>query len=287
MHTIITKTLVLPLAFLASTSLAATESETRLLSPGVTKIDNNSALSITVKHQTTPSIIIRGEKEQISHVNLKQSGDTLQVLPTPDVNFKGKIEIEINLPEIQELTLGSSGSGNIEGFQAKALKLTLNASGSANVDAQFNQTTVVLNGSGSLNGNLHTINNLTLNMSGSGSANIQANTQSSKIVLTGAGSLNAGNFKAKDINLAMTGSGSANLSGEATSATIAVAGAGSLYAPKLLVNNLNLNLTGTGGAQAYAKDNADVIVKGAGSATIHGNPTTRNAVARVGRIHWQ
>lgn len=285
MHTIITKSLIFPLALLAGSSFAS-ESETRLLAPGVSKIENTSPISIKIKHNSAPSIVLRGDKEQFSHINIKQSGNTLQVLPSPDYTFKDKIEIEINLSDINEVTLGSSGSGNIEGFTGKELKLNLNGSGSANVDAQFAQTTVVMTASGSLNGNLHSVNGLNLTLNGSGSANIQALTQTSKIVLSGSGSLNAGKLNAKDMNLVLTGSGSANLGGESASAIITLAGSGGLQAAKFLVNNLTLNMTGTGSAEAYAKDNADVIVKGQGKAKIYGNPATRNGVARVGGIQW-
>ncbi|MEN9864836.1 MAG: hypothetical protein RL748_426 [Pseudomonadota bacterium] len=288
MHTIITKSFVMPLAFLVGNALAASDAETRLLAPGVKKIEQSSNFAVTIKHSKSPSIVISGDKAQFGKVEFKQSGDTLKISQTPGIySENNKLAIEINLPEVNEVSLNSSGSGKIEGFHGNELKLTLAASGSANVDAQFRQASVVVAGSGSLNANLHSLESLKLSMTGSGSTTLQAQPQSSKIVLTGSGSLNASDFKAKEAQITLTGSGSANLSGEAASATITLSGSGSLIAPQWLTGNLVLNITGSGSARVFARDNADVIVKGQGSATILGNPTTRNAVARVGRVHWE
>jgi hypothetical protein len=227
----------------------AADSESRTVAANVNKIKLQGPISIILSQSATPSIKLVGDKAAFAAVVTTANKNALEINATGDLPADAKVSIEIGLPNLAELEMNGSGSANISGFKGDKLKLDVNGSGSLNLQASYKQPDITLKGSGSL-----------------------------AATLPGT----------KALNLTMTGSGSTTLSGTGDKAKIILAGSGSLEAQKFEVKDLNLGSTGSGNAEVFAKSNADVILKGSGSATVYGKTPVHNGLARgSGTINWK
>lgn len=241
----------LPLWLIAGSVLAA-DQEVRPLNGAITKIDSRSEFNLTIRRGSTANMVLSGDKNKFARVKTEQRGDTLYISHDGS-NWNGlaRIEIVINLPTLHEAAFNGSGSGVIEGFKGESggrFKLGVNSSGSVVLDGQALDTTIEMNGSGSLVATLHAMQSL---------------------------------------HLKQAGSGSANLNGEAEKAELILKGSGSLEASKLIVGKLKLMSSGSGSMNVFAKASADVSTTGSGPIQVYGAPGERKSSAGgSGKLVW-
>lgn len=224
---------VLPLFFFAASALAA-DPEVRPLDAAIKKIDSDSSFNIKIQYGSTPKLVLSGDNVQFERIKIEQQGDTLSISHR-SISWlsPAKINIDITMPQLQEVKFHGSGSGIVEGFSGDQFKLGLHSSGSVVLDVQYQNPTLELRGSGSLTGSLHDM---------------------------------------KTLQHTQSGSGSANLNGKAESVELKLSGSGSLEATKLIASSLNAKVSGSGSIKAFAKDSAEVATSGSGSAHIYGAP---------------
>lgn len=244
-----TASIALTLALGLSSGIAAADNESRPLAANVNKIVLQGPVSLKLTQSATPSIKLVGDKAAFAAVVTNTNKNALEINATGNLPADAKVSIEIAMPNLAELEMGGSGSTDMNGFKGDKLKLDINGSGSLNMAADYKQPDITLKGSGSLAAILPATKSLTLFMNGSGSVALSGNGDKAKFTLGGSGSLEAQKFIAKDIALASDGSGSADV---------------------------------------YAKNNAEVLLKGSGSATVHGKTKAHNGLARgSGTISWK
>jgi hypothetical protein len=241
----------LPLWLIAGSVLAA-DQEVRPLNDAISKINSRSEFNITIRRGSTASVVLSGDKDKFTRVKTEQRGDTLFIgRDGSNWNSLARIEIVINLPTLHEAAFNGSGSGVIEGFKGAPgdrFKLGVNASGSVVLDGQAVDTTIEMNGSGSLVATLHAMQSLHLKQTGSGSANLNGDAEKAELILNGSGSLEAG---------------------------------------KLIVGKLKVLLGGSGSMNVFAKDSADVSSSGSGSVHVYGAPRERKSNAGgSGKLVW-
>lgn len=124
---------------------------------------------------------------------------------------------------------------------------------------------------------------VTLSLDGAG-----ARYKNIKARLGGVGSttVNAGDTDQVDLN--MRGAGHLAINGQSKMLRVKLGGVGSLDAKALESDAVELDLTGVGGATVYARNLANLRLKGLGYATVYGKPANRNAIANgMGRVSWQ
>ncbi len=244
-----TASIALTLALGLSSGMVAADNESRPLAASVNKIVLQGPVSLTLSQSATPSIKLVGDKAAFAAVVTNTNKNALEINATGSLPANAKISIEIAMPNLAELEMSGSGSADVNGFKGDKLKLDINGSGSLNMASDYKQPDINLRGSGSLAAILPATKSLNLSMTGSGSVALSGNGDKAKFTLGGSGSLEAQKFIAKDIALASDGSGSADV---------------------------------------YAKNNAEVLLKGSGSATVHGKTKAHNGLARgSGTISWK
>lgn len=230
-------------------------SENRAIDARVVKIKLDGVINLNIKQGPTASLVVYGEKQQVSKVTTRVHGDTL-VIETEDRHRswhfgngnKGKLRAELVLPKMNEFTSHGVGSTDVSGFSGDQVKLVLDGAGSITVTSNYKSVDARLGGVGSMK-------------------------------------LNTGNSDKVDLNL--RGAGSIEINGDSKMLRASLGGVGSLEAQQLRADTVDLDLTGLGGATVYARNAATLNLTGLGSATVYGKPASRNATARgLGSVSW-
>jgi hypothetical protein len=242
----------------ASAGLALAEepvSEARSVDARVLKVRLEGAIDLVLKQGPTPSLVVSGEKRQVSKVITSVVGDTLRIdTERTDTWHFGKSErrqlhAELTLPNLNALESNGVGSSVVTGFSGEMLRLSLDGAGSVNVTSRYKNFEARLGGVGSM-------------------------------------TLNAVDSERIDVNL--RGAGQISVTGKTKLLHAQLGGVGSLDAPKLYADTVDLDMTGLGSANVFARTTANLTLTGLGSATVYGKPANRNSTARgLGSVRWE
>lgn len=148
-------------------------------------LTNNTLADITIKEGLVQKITITGNEDVINEIMFLESNNTLEIDLEKEIVFcnKNKIKIDIVIPNI--VSLKSSGNSNINLVNFSQIEnLTIISSG--NGDVSFNNVSVKncnlsLSGNGNFNGFSGDIINCTVKISGNGDceANVKSNLDAS------------------------------------------------------------------------------------------------------------
>ena len=230
-------------------------SQQRVIDARVAKVNLGGVINLHIKQGATASLVLIGDRENVTKVKVTQSGDMLNI-DTEDgrgwnigKNKRHDVRAELTVPNLNELVSHGVGSTEIKGFTGHELKVTLDGAGAVVVDSAYK--------------------NLTARLGGVGSMTLK--------------SANADN-----VDLKLRGAGSMEVNGSSKVLRADLGGVGSLDAQKLVSDAVELDMSGLGGATVYAKNSAKVKLSGMGSATVYGNPATRTADAKgMGSVAWK
>lgn len=223
--------------------------EVRAVSATVTTIEVVGPIDLRLKQGDVPSLKVRGEQRLLGNIATEQDGSTLRI------GSKGlllhprrPIEVELVLPSLNELVVNGSGDSMVNGFSGERLSVQLQGSGNLTFNGRYKNVEAGVHGSGDLNLN------------------------------TGYG---------EKIALEMVGSGAITSSGSCKELTAELTGSGDLNAQHLASDKVVVTLQGSGTTNVFARQAADVTVKGTGDIRVYGNPPDRN-VSRSGSggISW-
>jgi hypothetical protein len=237
----------------AGAAQAAAASEQRGIDARIVKVKLGGVINLKIKQGAAPTLIIKGEREDIARVSVVQAGDLL-IIDTRNRDWtfgsdREELRVELTLPALSELSSTGVGATSVQGFTGHSVKLDLDGAGAITVDGSYRQVKARLGGVGSM-------------------------------------TLNAGN--SDEVDLKLRGAGHVAINGNSKLLRADLGGVGSLDARKLQADAVELDMSGLGGATVYARNSANLTLSGLGSATVYGNPATRTEDKRgMGSIAWK
>lgn len=227
----------------------AARTEVREVSATISNVELVGPIDLRLKQGDVPSLKVRGEQRLLGNIGTEQDGPTLRI------GSKGlllhprrPIEVELVLPSLHELVVNGSGDSNVNGFTGEHLSVQLQGSGNLTFNGRYKNVEAGVHGSGDLN-------------------------------------LNTGH--GEKVKLEMVGSGAITSSGSCKELTAEVTGSGDLDAQHLATDKVAVTLLGSGTTNVFARQSADLTVKGTGNIRVFGNPSERN-VSRSGSggVSW-
>ena len=226
-----------------------TRTEVRDVSAMVSTVELVGPIDLRLKQGDVPSLKVRGEQRLLGNIATEQDDSTLRI------GSKGlllhprrPIEVELVLPSLKELVVNGSGDSTVSGFSGEHLSVQLQGSGNLTFSGRYKNVEAGVHGSGDLN-------------------------------------LNTGH--GEKVALEIVGSGAITSSGSCKELTAEVTGSGDLDAEHLATDKVIVTLQGSGTTNVFARQSADLTVKGNGNIRVFGNPADRNVNrSGSGGVSW-
>ncbi|TWI46674.1 putative autotransporter adhesin-like protein [Pseudoduganella flava] len=227
----------------SSTAGRVTRTEVREIGPGITAIDLQGPIDLTLRQGSAPSLKVRGEQRLLGNVATTQEDGTLHIGTTGMVfHHRRPLQVELVLPSLNAIAIRGSGDSNVSGFSGERLEIVLNGSGGLSFSGRYRRVEAAVHGNGGLD-------------------------------------LKAGN--GDDVRLALYGSGSISTSGSCNTLSAELTGSGTVDAQHMASNDVTVDVKGSGTAEVFARKSADITIAGSGDVTVYGNPDQRS-VNRTG-----
>lgn len=224
-------------------------SETRAIGSGISMVELTGPIDLTLRQGDKPSLKVSGEQRLLANVSTEQDGNVLRI-GTKGMLFHHRrpLQVELVLPSISELEVHGSGDSTVSGFSGEHLSVQLHGSGNVSFNGRYKKVAAGLHGSGDLK-------------------------------------LNTGN--SETVELEMVGSGQITSSGSCKVLSAELTGSGDLDAQHLASDQVTVNLKGSGTTNVFARQSADLTLRGSGDIRVFGNPDSRN-VSRTGSgdVSW-
>jgi hypothetical protein len=224
--------------------------ETRKVDAMATAIELSGPIDLTLTQGPVASLKVRGEQRSLANIETIQDGRDLHIgTKGMLLNPRHPLQVELVLPQLEELVVRSSGDTKVSGFNGEKLDLQLHGSGTVNFTGRYRSLTAGAHGSGNL-------------------------------------SLNTGS--SENVELEMVGSGQITSSGSCKVLNAELTGSGDLDARHLASDTVTVNLKGSGTTRVFAKHSAELTLRGSGDIRVLGNPDQRN-VSRTGsgEVTWE
>ncbi len=225
-------------------------SESRNIDAMATVVDLNGPIDLILMQGQTASLKVRGEQRSLANVETIQDGRDLHIgTKGMLLNPRHRLQVQLVLPSLEELVVRSSGDTKVTGFNGERLELQLHGSGNVNFTGRYRELNAAANGSGDLTVNAGSTENVQLEVMGSGQITASGSCKTLSADLTGSGDLNARHLAADEVTV---------------------------------------NLKGSGTTHVFAKQSADLTLRGSGDIRVLGNPDRRN-ITRTGsgEVSWE
>jgi Putative auto-transporter adhesin, head GIN domain len=227
----------------STTAGRVTRTELREIGHGITAIDLQGPIDLTLRQGSTPSLKVRGEQRLLGNVATVQEDGTLRITTTGMLfHHKRPLQVEAVLPSLQSVAIRGSGDSSISGFSGERLAITLNGSGDLSFSGRYRHVTAAVHGNGGVD-------------------------------------LKAGS--SDEVQLALYGSGSINASGTCKVLQTELTGSGTIDAQHMASDTVSVNVQGSGNTDVFARDAVAIAIAGSGDVTVYGNPDQRS-VSRTG-----
>jgi hypothetical protein len=227
----------------STTAGRVTRTEAREIGHGITAIDLQGPIDLTLRQGDTPSLKVRGEQRLLGNVATSQEDGTLHIATTGMLfHHKRPLQVEAVLPSLQSVEIRGSGDSAISGFSGERLAIVLNGSGNLSFSGRYRHVKAAVHGTGGLD-----------LKSGSG----------------------------EDVALALFGSGSIGASGTCKALSTELTGSGTIDAQHMASDTAQVGVKGSGTTEVFARKSAAVAIAGSGDVTVYGNPDERS-VSRTG-----
>ena len=224
--------------------------ETRKVDAMVVTVVLDGPIDLILTQGPTASLKVRGEQRSLANIETIQDGRDLHIgTKGMLLNPKHRLQVELVLPILEELTVRSSGDTKVSGFSGDKLELRLHGSGNVNFSGRYRNLLAGAHGSG----NLH---------------------------------LNAGS--SEHVELELVGSGEIKSSGSCKTLDAQLTGSGDLDARHLAADKVTVDLKGSGTTYVFAKQSAELTLRGSGDIRVLGNPDQRNVNrSGSGDVSWE
>lgn len=227
----------------STTAGRVTRTEVREIGHGITAIDLQGPIDLTLRQGDTPMLKVRGEQRLLGNVATTQEDGTLHISTTGMLfHHKQPLQVEAVLPSLQSVDIRGSGDSSIKGFSGERLSITLNGSGELSFSGRYRHVTAAVHGSGGLD-------------------------------------LKSGS--SEDVELALYGSGSIGASGSCKALNTELTGSGTIGAQHMASDAVSVAVKGSGTTEVFARESAAIAIAGSGDVTVYGNPDQRS-VSRTG-----
>lgn len=224
--------------------------ETRQVDAMVVTVVLEGPIDLVLTQGPTASLKVRGEQRSLQNIETIQDGRDLHIgTKGMLLNPRHRLQVELVLPMLEELTVRSSGDTKVSGFSGDKLELRLHGSGNVNFSGRYRNLIAGAHGSGNLN-------------------------------------LNAGS--SEHVELELVGSGEIKSSGSCKTLDAQLTGSGDLDARHLASDKVTVDLKGSGTTHVFAKHAADLTLRGSGDIRVLGNPDQRNVNrSGSGDVSWE
>ena len=224
--------------------------ETRKVDAMAVTVVLDGPIDLTLTQGPTASLKVRGEQRSLQNIETIQDGRDLHIgTKGMLLNPRHRLQVELVLPMLEELTVRSSGDTKVSGFSGDRLEPRLHGSGNVNFSGRYRNLIAGAHGSG----NLH---------------------------------LNAGS--SEHVELELVGSGEIKSSGSCKTLDAQLTGSGDLDARHLAADKVTVDLKGSGTTHVFAKQAADLTLRGSGDIRVLGNPDQRNVNrSGSGDVTWE
>lgn len=224
--------------------------ETRKVDAMAVNVVLEGPIDLILTQGPTASMQVRGEQRSLANIETIQDGRDLHIgTKGMLLNPKHRLQVELVLPMLEELMVRSSGDTKVSGFSGDKLELRLHGSGNVNFSGRYRNLSAGAHGSG----NLH---------------------------------LNAGS--SEHVELELVGSGEIKSSGSCKTLDAQLTGSGDLDARHLAADKVTVDLKGSGTSHVFAKQSADLTLRGSGDIRVLGNPDQRNVNrSGSGDVSWE
>lgn len=227
----------------STTAGRVTRTDVREIGPGITAIDLQGPIDLTLRQGSTPSLKVRGEQRLLGNVATVQEDGTLHISTTGMLfHHKRPLQVEAVLPSLQSVEIRGSGDSNISGFSGERLTIMLNGTGGLSFSGRYRHVQASVHGTGGLD-------------------------------------LKSGS--SETVQLALFGSGSITTSGTCDTLGTELMGSGTIDAQHMASNTVTVEVKGSGTTDVFARGSAQIAVAGSGDVTVYGNPDQRS-VSRTG-----
>lgn len=228
----------------------ALSGETRKVDAMAVTVVLEGPIDLILTQGPTASMKVRGEQRSLANIETIQDGRDLHIgTKGMLLNPRHRLQVELVLPMLEELTVRSSGDTKVSGFSGDRLELRLHGSGNVNFSGRYRNLIAGAHGSG----NLH---------------------------------LNAGS--SEHVELELVGSGEIKSSGSCKTLDAQLTGSGDLDARHLAADKVTVDLKGSGTSHVFAKQSADLTLRGSGDIRVLGNPDQRNVNrSGSGDVSWE
>jgi len=228
----------------------ALASESRTIPAGITEIDLDGPIDLTVRQGATPSLEISGEQRMLGNVEISDDGKLLHIgIRGMVLRHREPLGVALVLPALDAITVEGSGGSLVNGFSGETVAIALNGSGSLRFNGRYRHVNASLSGSGDLDVNGGAaIERIETRLMGSGRITVAGNARQLEAQMTGSGNLDAEHLRADDVTLSQSGSGDSTV---------------------------------------QARSKVSVTQSGSGDVEVHGNPAERSS-SRVGSgsVHY-
>lgn len=219
-------------------------SEKREVAAGITAIDLDGPIDMTVRYGAAPSLEVRGEARLLDNVDVAADGEVLHIgIRGMVLGHRRPLEVELVLPSLASVKIDGSGDSTVNGFSGERIDVRMEGSGSLRFNGRFRQVDAALSGSGELD-------------------------------------LNAGSGIER-FDAALTGSGQMTIVGGTRTLHAHASGSGELDARHLRADKVEVSQTGSGHSTVHARDSVAAAISGSGDIEVGGNPAERS-VSRTG-----
>jgi hypothetical protein len=204
-------------------------SETRPVPAGISAVELNGPIDLSVRYGSSPSLKVRGESRLLGNVDATKEGAILHIgIRGMVLRHRRPLQVELVLPSLASITVDGSGESSVNGFSGERIEVRMEGPGSLHFNGRFSQVVAALSGSGELDLNGGgSIERVEAALSGSGEMTIVGGTHELHATASGSGELDARHLRAENVKVGQTGSGRSTVQARQTVAA-SISGSGDI-----------------------------------------------------------
>jgi hypothetical protein len=215
-------------------------------------IQVSNAFGYEITHSDNFSVTVSAHENIFSHLDIKQTGDTLIIRMKPGSYTNSETRAIITLPDLTGLNVSGASRGSAKGFKSTS-QLDINLSGSSQLDlaVEAGKTRIKISGASKMTSVL-TAGNTDLEISGASNL--------------------TGSLTSQDIRVNLSGASRCEINGSAAGGNIEISGASRFTATSFKMENATINASGASTAHIYCDGTLNIEASGASTVKYSGSP---------------
>jgi hypothetical protein len=235
-------------------------------------VEISSAVQYEVKQSDSYSVVVSTYENNIEHLDIYQSGNTLHVGYKFTLINHTDTRVTIVMPQLNKLSVSGSCRGNATGFDSTG-NLEINVSGASrlNMSMKAGQAGIDISGSSIITGDL-TSTDTQIKLTGASDLNM--NMKTGKTVIDASGSSEVkGVLQGLDSQLKLSGASNCELTGSTGNSSIEASGSSRMNSPGLTLQSADIKLEGASSASIYTDGSLNIDISGSSTLNYAGNPS--------------